>query len=161
MNLFFLDRDPERAARLHSDVHVVKMALETAQILCAALHRHGVAAPYKATHRNHPSVLWAGDSLEHYLWARRLGLALCAEYTHRRGRRHACQDVIESLPERPPLPKAGWTDPPQAMPEDYRDDDPVAAYRAYYAGAKARFAGKGEATWTRRRRPAFMPKVAS
>ena len=157
MNIFFLDRDPELAARLHSDQHVVKMVLETAQILCAALHRHGLPAPYKPTHPHHPSVLWAGDSLEHWQWARRLGLALGAEYSYRRGRIHASATVIAGLPEAPPLPEAGWRDPPQAMPEPYRRADPVAAYRAYYGGEKNSFAGKGAATWSGRARPDFMP----
>ncbi|MBI3447011.1 MAG: hypothetical protein HY055_17005 [Magnetospirillum sp.] len=157
MNIFFLDRDPLVAAQLHSDQHVVKMVLETAQILCAALFRHGIAAPYKPTHARHPSVLWAGDSLCHWQWTRRLGLELGAEYTHRRGRIHASAEVIAALPEVPPIPDQGWVDPPQAMPESYRGEDAVAAYRAYYAAEKSRFAGKGAATWMARPKPAFMP----
>lgn len=149
-----------RAARYHCDQHIVKMPLETAQILCAALHRHGIAAPYKATHAKHPSVIWAGDSAAHFAWLRDFGLALCSEYSFRYGRRHKCQDVIESLPEDPPIPDKGWTDPPQAMPEEYRDDDAVTAYRRYYRGDKAQFAGKGPAKWSKRRAPSFMKKVA-
>ncbi len=156
MNIFFLDRDPLAAARLHSDVHVVRMATETGQILCAALHRHGLPAPWKPTHPRHPSVLWAGDSLAHWQWLRRLGLALCAEYTWRFGRSHGAAAVIAALPEAPPLPEAGWTDPPQAMPDAYKGPDAVAAYRAFYAAEKAVFARKGPAKWTRRRRPAWM-----
>ena len=97
MNIFFLDRDPETVARFHSDQHIVKMVLETAQILCAALFRHGIAAPYKPTHARHPSVLWAGDSLSHWLWTRRLGLELGAEYTFRRDRVHASAEIIAAL----------------------------------------------------------------
>jgi hypothetical protein len=159
MNIFFLDRDPARAARFHSDQHVVKMVLETAQILCAALHRHGIDAPYRPTHPRHPCVLWAGDSLAHWQWTRRLGLELGAEYTYRRGKHHASAVVIAALSESPDIPDQGWTDPPQAMPDEYRHDDPVAAYRRYYAAAKNRFAGKGPATWTGRPRPDFMPAV--
>ncbi len=157
MNIFFLDRDPETVARFHSDQHIVKMVLETAQILCAALFRHGIAAPYKPTHARHPSVLWAGDSLSHWLWTRRLGLELGAEYTFRRDRVHASAEIIAALSEAPAIPDLGWCDPPQAMPESYRGDDTVAAYRAYYAAEKSRFAGKGPATWARRPKPAFMP----
>ena len=157
MNIFFLDRDPVTAARLHSDQHVVKMVLETAQILCAALFRHGIASPYKPTHARHPSVLWAGDSLSHWRWTRALGLALGEEYTYRRGRVHASALVIAALPETPAIPDTCWTDPPQAMPDAYRGADAVAAYRAYYAGEKSRFAGKGPATWTERPKPDFMP----
>jgi hypothetical protein len=157
MNIFFLDRDSVACARLHSDQHVVKMVLETAQILCAALHRHGIAAPYKPTHAGHPCVRWAGDSLSHWRWTRSLGLALGEEYTFRRQRIHASATVIAALPEVPDIPDLGWSDPPQAMPDIYRQDDCVAAYRAYYAAEKANFAGKGAARWSNRPRPAFMP----
>lgn len=156
MNIFFLDRDPVAAARLHSDQHVVKMVLETAQILCAVLHRYGIEAPYRPTHARHPSVLWTGDSLRHWSWVRDLGLALGAEYTHRRGRVHASAEIIAASPLLPPIPDKGWADPPQAMPDSYRGPDPVAAYRAYYRGEKAVFPGKGPATWTNRERPDFM-----
>ena len=157
MNIFFLDRDPQIAAQLHSDQHVVKMVLETAQILCAALFRYGIIAPYKPTHARHPSVLWTGDSLSHWQWTRRLGLALGTEYTFRRDRIHASAEIIAALPEAPAIPDLGWCDPPQAMPESYREADTVAAYRAYYAAEKSRFAGKGLATWSRRPKPTFMP----
>ncbi len=156
MNIFYLDRDPVIASQLHSDQHVIKMVLETAQILCSALHRYGIAVPYKPTHPRHPSVLWAGDSLEHWLWTRKLGLALSDEYRYRRGKDHASEAVILGLPSSPPIPDSGWTDPPQAMPEIYRGPDSVRAYQAYYAAEKARFPSKGPATWTGRPKPDFM-----
>ena len=40
MNIFYLDSDIERVVQFHCDSHVVKMCLETAQILCTALHRY-------------------------------------------------------------------------------------------------------------------------
>lgn len=156
MNVFFLDRDPVNAARHHSDQHVVKMVLETAQILCAVLHRYGIASPYRPTHARHPCVLWTGDSLAHWQWVRSLGLALGEEYTHRRGRVHASSLVIGDLPALPPIPDNGWTDPPQAMPEPYRGSDPVEAYRRYYRAEKSVFPGKGPATWSQREKPGFM-----
>ncbi len=157
MNVFFLDRDPIISAQLHSDQHVSKMTLETAQILCSVLHRHGLPAPYKLTHPRHPCVLWTGDSIAHWQWTRKFGLALGSEYSYRTGRIHASALVIKTLPECPPIQDNGWIDPPQAMPEIYYNSDTVAAYQAYYAGAKSNFAGKGPATWTKRVRPDFMP----
>ena len=38
MNIFYLDKAPEIAAQLHCDKHVVKMILESAQMLSTA-HR--------------------------------------------------------------------------------------------------------------------------
>lgn len=151
MNIFYLDRDIDCAVRYHCDSHVVKMCLETTQILCTALHRYDQLARYKPTHAKHPSVLWAGDSLEHFQWLKRFGKALCAEYTYRYEKRHASEAVIDGLPDAPPLPHAGWLEPPQAMPDACKRDDPVDGYRAYYAAEKAHFA-----KWTKRPVPRFM-----
>ncbi|MBF0184673.1 MAG: hypothetical protein HQM06_09830 [Magnetococcales bacterium] len=156
MNLFFLDREIARAVRYHSDQHVVKMALESTQILCSALWRHGVAAPYRPTHANHPTVLWAGDNLCHYRWMVRFALALCKEYTYRFGKIHRCQSILRALPTTPPLPDTEWHDPPQAMPEIYRSADAIQGYRRYYQAEKSSFASKGTAKWSRRRVPPFM-----
>jgi len=156
VNIFFLDRDPEEAARFHSDQHVIKMALESTQILCSALHRHGIEAPYKPTHGGHPSVRWAGDSLPHWRWVRRLALALCEEYAFRFGKNHGCRAVIEALPQVPAIPDSGWVDPPLVMPESYRTGDPVLAYRDYYRAEKVMFGAKGRATWRGREVPEFI-----
>jgi len=151
MNIFYLDRDIDYAVRYHCDSHAVKMSLETAQIRCTALHRIGEPAPYKSTHAKHPSVLWCGDGLAHYQWLIRFGRALCAEYTYRYGRHHASEAVIDTLPDTPPLPDTGWTDPPQAMPDEFKRPDPVDGYRAFYVGEKAHFA-----KWMERPVPFFM-----
>lgn len=36
MNIFLLDKNPEKCAAYHTDRHVVKMIVETAQLLCTA-----------------------------------------------------------------------------------------------------------------------------
>ena len=38
MNIFFLDWDIDKCAKDHCDKHVVKMILETAQLLCSTHH---------------------------------------------------------------------------------------------------------------------------
>jgi hypothetical protein len=160
MNIFFLDRDPVAAAPMHTDKHVVKMVLETAQILSTVQHRYAPAGTvpwcYKPSHENHPSVRWAGDSVAHYRWTVQLGLALTAEYTYRYGRRHACTDLLEKLAVNFPLgmPDAGWVDPPQCMPDEYKDTDAVSAYRRYYLGAKV-----ASATWKHRPIPSLGESI--
>lgn len=62
MNIFALDDDPALAARALHDRHIVKMALETAQILCTVAHGLGLPAPYKPPHKNHPCTVWAGTT---------------------------------------------------------------------------------------------------
>ena len=119
---------------MQCDKHVVKMVLETAQILSTVS-----GGPYKPTHSKHPCVLWAGANQTHYAWLVCHGLALCTEYTKRYGKRHKCQDVIESLmtpPEHLPIGIGPFV---QCMPDQYKDHDPVVAYRKYYH-SKADFA---------------------
>lgn len=46
MNIFYVHTDPVVAAQSLCDKHVVKMTLETAQILSAALHIKGFGFPW-------------------------------------------------------------------------------------------------------------------
>lgn len=133
MNVFALHYDPRQAARWHCDAHVVKMVLETAQLLCTAHHLTGSTAPYRPTHANHPCAVWARDSQANYLWLCELGLELCREYTARYGRVHASEKVLWELSRNAPdLPYRGLTPFAQAMPKDLKGSDPVEAYRRYY-----------------------------
>lgn len=144
MNIFILDRDPVLAAQYQCDKHVVKMVLETAQIMSTI-----AGGPYKPTHAKHPCVMWARENSGNYAWLSEHAIALCCEYTRRYGKLHACQHVIALLAEIPwSIPREDQTAFIQCMPEQYRQEDPVEAYRAYYRGDKARFA-----TWTNREVP--------
>lgn len=129
MNIFYLDPDPVIAARMQCDKHVVKMALETAQILSTV-----TGGPYKPTHKHHPSVLWAATQKS---WVFDHFLALLSEYEYRYGREHKCASLVFPFTVFDEVP---WTDPPQCMPVNYHQADTVQAYRAYYRGDKARFA---------------------
>ena len=60
MNIFYLDRDPKIAAEMHCDKHVVKMILESAQMMRTA-HRvldgdtyADKIKFYKMAYKNHP-----------------------------------------------------------------------------------------------------------
>ena len=148
MNIFILDKDVKKCAQYHCDKHVVKMILETAQLLCGVHHvtAHDTAqvtdqVPYKLSHKNHPCSIWARESLSNYLYLCELGLELCYEYTHRYGKRHKSQDVIEwCLTNKPNILDKGFTEPAKAMPDEYKVDDVVQSYRNYYCGAKSGFA---------------------
>lgn len=146
MNVFVLNQDPKLSALDHLDRHIVKMPLESAQLLCTALHLNDISAPYKPTHKNHPCAVWVRQSLDNFVWCVEYGLSLCAEYTHRYSKVHKSQAVIDycfqNLPE---LPDIGLTSFVQAMPDVYKRDDAVEAYRAYYQGDKAHMA-----KWTNR-----------
>ena len=163
MNLFWLHRHVDRNAQMHVDRHVVKMILETAQLLYTVLwhveHPTLENAPktksgargYKATHKNHPCAKWVRASTSNYRKACRLGLALCREYTYRYGKRHACEVHLRWLfRQKPALPHVGRTRPALAMPDEFKCDDVVQSYRNYYQGAKANLA-----KWTKRDIPSW------
>jgi hypothetical protein len=138
MNIFVLDHCPNTSAHMVCDKHAVKMVLETAQMLCSAMSKHGLHAPYKATHKNHPCTLWAGHTNDNFRWLCEHGLSLCETYTDRYGRQHKSQSVIEFCALfAHKLPTGLITDHPQAMPDKYKGECAIEAYRAYYKGEKA------------------------
>ena len=134
MNIFFLHMNARICAQMHLDKHVIKMILETTQLLCSAVHMTNSYEPcYKLTHKNHPSAIWTRESLDNYLWLCDLGLELCQEYTYRYGKIHKCESHLISLKARPAdLPQIGFTTPRLAMPDSYKQYDTVTAYRYYY-----------------------------
>ena len=152
MNIFAVNKDPKIAAQELCDKHVVKMILESAQMLCAVYDKG--TAPYKRAYYNHPCTIWARESQENYEWLLDHANAMCQEYTKRYGRVHKSQATIlwcfmnyKSLS----LPSTGLTAFAQAMPEEYKNDCAVTAYRAYYNGEKAYFA-----KWSKTTRPAWF-----
>lgn len=138
MNIFYLDRDPSEAARLQCDRHVVKMILETAQLLSTAHHElDGESPAYKPTHKNHPSAVWVRSSSLAYNWTWRHLRALGREYEKRYGKVHkTIAEHLESLRLAPNAMCGGsdapWSPPPQCMPDEYKRDDTVLAYQLYY-----------------------------
>jgi len=170
MNIFYLSTNADECARYHCDKHVVKMILETAQMLSTA-HRvldgdelADEKKLYKKVHVNHPSTKWVRKSYANYLWAYDLLYSLCKEYTFRYNKYHKVQrsGLLTMLMA---VPDAFGTDhwkfhilvdshtaPPMCMPDQYKvEGDPVAAYRRYYKGEKAYFArwdrGRASPEW--------------
>lgn len=133
------------------------MPLESAQMLCTIARelRYEEAYMYKSVHLNHPCTRWAAANAANWAWLCKHGLALCQEYTKRYGREHKCKDIIRMIyryrmgPKGiiPLTPRSPFV---QAMPDKYKQKDPVKAYRAYYLGEKKRFA-----KWTHRKPPSW------
>lgn len=157
MNIFFLDENPTMSAKYHVDKHVVKMILETAQLLCGVHHATDQPTdqvPYKLSHKNHPCAIWARESLSNYLYLCELGLELGKEYTYRYGKRHKSIDVIEwCIVNKPNIPDIGFTKPAMAMPDEFKVDSVVESYRNYYMGAKSDLA-----SWKNREKPLWFEK---
>lgn len=153
MNIFILDTNIEKCARYHCDQHVVKMILESVQMLCTALNKKGFDTPYKSTHIKHPCVLWVEESYENFLWLQRLAVALNDEYRYRyeKEQNHKSIVVLDDIASYQ-YDNIGLTEFAQAMPDHYKvPGDAVRAYRQFYVGDKMGFA-----KWTRRRVPAWV-----
>ena len=151
-----LDRNIRRCARYHCDQHVVKMILESAQMMCTTLSKHGFEVPYHPTHLQHPCVLWLDESYDNFLWLKELATELNAEYRFRYQRKvdHASMRVIHQI-ESYRYKRCGLTEFAQVMPDEYRyRNNPVRAYRAFYNGEKLRFA-----TWKKREPPVWTKRV--
>lgn len=161
MNIFVLDQDAVQAARMMCDKHVIKMILESCQLLSTAHHvldgdemivntgkrkyRTHLCTKKnicKATMINHPCTIWTRESRANYIWLWRHAYALCNEYTARYGKTHAMESMLLHELHDPPvnIPKGKLTAFAQAMPDQYRNENPVVAYRSYYINEKVRFA---------------------
>lgn len=148
MNIFVLSKSRKRCAQYHCDKHVIKMILESAQLLYTCIHLTGYSvdnAPYSSsgnrgyriTHKNHPCAVWVRESLSNYIWLCGLAIELCKEYTYRYEKIHKTQEHIEWLSmQRPDIPELGLTEFAKAINKDLYPEchsmDPVTAYRSYY-----------------------------
>ena len=163
MNIFYLHHDPKRCARYHVNRHCNKMIIETCQLLCSAIFLvSGIQPPYKLTHPNHPSAIWTRKSKENWKWLHSLGLALCEEYTYRYGKIHATEAVLKDLKCPDELSDEPFTQPTQAMPDQYKDEDSIIAYRKYYCfdpKKKSLHTQKNGHAWKNRKVPYFINKV--
>jgi hypothetical protein len=178
MNIFYIDKDPRMCAEQMVDKHVVKMILETAQLLSTA-HRLldgeeyvGQSASgrkarrwrlpddretivYSATHINHPSAVWCRESNNNYNWLFSHFIALLNEYTYRYGRTHKCANVdfvgqLSRLPKN--IPVGYFTPVTPAMAEQYViSQDSVLNYRNYYRQGKTHLH-----KWTKREPPEWL-----
>jgi len=151
MNIFVLDKDPIKAAQMQCDRHVVKMALETTQLLCSIFPPS--IAPYKRTHYNHPCAKWTRASIKNYGWLLNHGNALCKEYTFRYGKEHKCKQIIKWCEDNLQLNMFEGFDLtpfPKCMPEECKTSDIVDSYRNYYIIHK-----KDIAKWSKREVPSW------
>tara|TARA_B100000927_G_scaffold280100_1_gene264263 strand:+ start:491 stop:1000 length:510 start_codon:yes stop_codon:yes gene_type:complete len=163
MNIFYLHPDPIVCAKMHNDKHVVKMILEYAQMLSSAHRTYSpegwadeAGLPKIGRHYNHPQTKWVRANKSNYLWLYSLFRALLNEYYYRYGykqnRRHHHEVYLLDLTDPPKnIPHGEWFEPPQCMPDIFKDDCVITAYRKYYQYAKASFN-----KWTRRMEPDWL-----
>jgi len=154
MNIFVTDPCPIQSARNLPDKHIVKMPLETCQMLSIIYSDwyYGVGklyksdgTPYRTQHgafRNHPCTQWAAENENNLAWLILHGVALCDEYYQRYYKVHTCYDVIcqaqhiwyDCFTIKLTDAAAKVTDFTRAMPESIKFDttiDTITAYKQY------------------------------
>ena len=154
MNLFILDKNVTRCAKALGDKHIVKMTLETTQILSTCVWQMGYGSwltsqIYKPTHENHPCVVWARSCEANYNYMLSTLKAQLREYKWRRKRDHRCSDLLDHFDhvfwasnyrgkKRQGLEVPKITRPPLVMPQGFvvrggiGMDSVVDSYRNYY-----------------------------
>jgi len=184
LNIFVLSKDPIKAAQLQCDKHVVKMIVESAQMLSTA-HRlldgtmelrpsksgkrmvKYFKLPdsreeifYKNVHETHPCTFWTMQSNNNYNWHYVHFVALCEEYTYRYGKVHGTDTKLREILATPPrnIPVGYLTQQPLAMKSnpECMFEDVVKSYRAFYQTKQDRF----KMAWTHRPVPEWF-KVAA
>jgi len=155
MNIFYLDESPVLAAQMQCNSHVVKMILESAQMLSTAHQMTSLKEGfYRPTHINHPSNIWVRSSLSHYVWLYNHFIALSDEYTHRYGKVHKTFDKLANVLNVHPkgIEAKKFMPPPLAMPDEFKSDDPIQSYRNYYMSKQDKF----KMSWTNRQPPEWF-----
>lgn len=164
MNIFVLDKDIKTNVKYYTNKHVVKMLLETAQLLSTA---HRVLdgddiidqVLYKKTHINHPCAKWVRKTNKNYLYGYELFKAINDEFEYRFGKQHLSWTKLGNVLQHPPknIPQKNILTPfAQAMPEKYKSSDVVKAYRAYYIGEKQHLF-----VWSKRDKPIWIKQNAN
>jgi len=150
MNIFVTSPDPWESARLLPDKHIVKMPLETCQMLAiVASDKWGQGfgtlpkadgTPYateKGAFRNHPCTIWANRYVNNWQWLIAHGFALCEEYAARYGKVHTCFNTLlvarEIFPTADPQGRSGKETTPfaRAMPDEFKYDTSIDTFTAY------------------------------
>jgi hypothetical protein len=189
MNIFILDKNPIKAAQLQCDKHIVKMVLESAQMLSTA-HRvldgqltkipsksgkttvKGWVLPpdrfnrenvlYKAVHVGHPCTVWTMESLSNYAWHYEHFEALATEFTYRYGKRHKSHVDLEyalSIPPRNIPQDVGLTPFKLAMGAAPECINPSDPVGSYRAFYQTK-QDRFSMDWTKRDIPEWFQKVA-
>lgn len=97
MNIFVTDQCPIKSAKFLDNKRVIKMILESAQMLSTALILNNGPQIYRITHKNHPCTIWARTTQGNYKWLIQHFKALCDEYTLRYGKIHKCEQYYDTF----------------------------------------------------------------
>lgn len=156
MNIFILDTDMKQNAQYYCDKHLIKMILETAQLMCTVVVENGGTAPYKPTHRNHPCTKWLMENGANWDILYNLVTELNNEYKYRFNKtiNHKSYDVICNLikPQYSNNIFTGYFNAVTSSIQRLCINDTIKAYRKYYKEKQSIIDMK----WTKRNMPEFL-----
>ncbi len=94
MNIFVINKNPVLAAQQLCNSHVVKMIVESAQLLSTHDRFHGIEENrYKSCYLNHPCRKCL-ENIHNYVWLCHHLNALLDEYTFRYNKFHKCREMF-------------------------------------------------------------------
>jgi hypothetical protein len=132
MNYFILDKDLRKSAKYLDNSRIAKMIVETAQILSTAIQTDKIIEGlYKPTHKNHPVVKWARETMGNRYQLLMYMYWLIKEYESRYNKIHSSKKIFVIL-SRYINKDYRTTRPALAMPDEFKSDDIVDSYRKYF-----------------------------
>lgn len=158
MQIFIFNEDMQENVKSYPDKYVVKMPVETAQILSTVLRIKGYNGNdiYKATHLHHPCVKWCAESWDNFKYTLTLGSYISNEYSFRYHKYHKSSKIIDICF----IQSVGMIKIENAPvcenhaqfvycgPSKYLTDSIVQSYRNYFCAEKRHIA-----KWTKRSIP--------
>lgn len=137
---------------LEGEIAVTKVFAEEGKRPTARFEIYHGQKCYAVAHAHHPLSHWSRAASENYKFLYQLFVELCKEYTHRYGKVHSAEKLIQFLAQLPKnVPAGEMVDPPLSMPDEYKVNDAVISYQNLYVGSKSRFA-----KWTNRKPPEWF-----
>lgn len=147
--MFALTDNYWECGQYHDDSRVFKMALEAAQVAHCVLQDWRDPDCYKPSHARHPITLWAASSAANLQSVIVYGLGCLRSAEQRYGRsypkvRTALEWALRRLPD---LENAERTEQPQCMPDEFKSDDLIEAYRSYMESKSQRWKRTNKPSW--------------
>ena len=165
MNIFAIEGNTDtgeidwiESAKSQDNYRVVKMILESCQMLCTVLNEFSdkQVTPYRSTHKSHPSTKWVAASSANFESLIEHTMSMIEEYNVRFGKVHKCVTVLDKcleLYDSSLFPTDVSTTLPLAMPPEFRSDNIIESYRRFYASKpRVRYPADKVPDWFRKYR---------
>lgn len=169
MNIFATSYYPQEAARWLDDRRLLKMILESSQLLANALYRANLArlaplrkdgSPYPCAFLDHPCSRWVSESRENYGWLLQHAQQMVLEYRARFGKVHCMDEQLARMTDRDirgHLPAVHKT--PFANCTPFKDQPAITAYR--FALAQKWKKAEHRPRWTNAEEPKWRSEAES